>query len=67
MATKKKKRRWPVLLWIVLVILALAWFFRPFIERKLRERQKPAMSKEKVQEQIREDERKKLDEILKRK
>ena len=67
MATKKKKRRWPVLLWLFVLLLALAWFFRPFIERKLRERQKPTMGKEKVQEQIREDERKKLDEILKRK
>lgn len=67
MPAKKKKRRWPVLLGILLVILALAWLFRPYIERRFRPKKqsKPTMSKEKVQEQISEEERKKLDEILK--
>lgn len=67
MAAKKKKRLWPRLLAILVILLALAWFFRPFIERKLRERQKPTVGKEKVQENIGEEDRKKLDEILKRK
>jgi hypothetical protein len=67
LAAKKKKRRWPVLLGILLVILALAWLFRPYLERRFgpKKQSRPTVGKEKVQERISEEERKKLDEILK--
>jgi hypothetical protein len=68
-ARTKNGGGWLTLFVILLLILALAWFFRPYLERRFlpKNQPKPILGKEKVQEQITEEDRKKLEEILKRK
>jgi hypothetical protein len=67
LARKKKQRRWPVLFAFLLLAAILLWTFRPAIEGWLwpRKPSKPTIGKEKVQEEIREEERERLEEILK--
>jgi hypothetical protein len=64
---RKKKRRWPLLLAAILSAAILLWIFHPAIESWLRPARpaRPAIGTEKVEEEIREEERQKLEQILK--
>jgi len=69
--SKKKRRRWPFLLALLFLFLCaiLLWFYRGDLEglfRSVRKKAVPEQSQKSSQEKISEEDRKKLEEILKR-